>query len=684
MRDTESLRDPRQRRAVPRVITTVMASAVVLAVIGETAAQAAPPDRPGAPAAVQQTRADEYTHIVIDKRPAGEVDLDELRRSLDRNGLRTTESRWRSEGKDVAAELKKLPPGYVDNAHHEHVFMWDSSKKGVEGANALEDRDAFYRSRAGEKPVVTDRHAIRVKVRWDELRKDGRVLGGTLKGDAGGGPLGGPSTNGAWAYKGDIPRKYLFIEGVDDAASPGMSQWLAGKGWPGGSGVCATGAPSASGRAKRSAPAAPCSEDIARTHRERLRAHGDDVEYVTSLEEFEKNPKALLSPLRETNKVLNDAGTAGLGAQDFEKFSARVGEAFDRDLRAAHELTTDSGLLARVGAKAGRAAELGAKALPFVGIAATGYAIAEDVESGDYANLAFDSVAEGLQVAMVAQPEFVPLLEPALLVEQLAQLVYNEVAGWIAEQKRLDHDRGQWDSAVKDLVAHRDGQWRARLEGQALEKLFPQLNEKFKRVLDSDVATLGKWAKAKKAAVARIAERSRARAASAEEKQRIGAHETALKKKIDAKVWEQQDARTELYGDQIVKVAAGAFAQVLKPGKDGKSGFDTFNGQFVEKSAKPYLDKLIDRISEDEFRASRAREWGQAELTRRQARWKKMTEDKLAEVRKALSAGGRTTLSEEDVRTMQKRYFPAKEAFRDQKRDQERTISELVRDGRNG
>ncbi|KNB53310.1 hypothetical protein AC230_01005 [Streptomyces caatingaensis] len=659
-----------------------MASAVVLAVIGEGTAGAVPPGDTGGAAAVGQTYADEYTHIVIDKRPRDQVDLRRLRESLHRNGLQTTKSRWLAEGKDVAAELRNLPPGYVDNAHHEHVFMWDSSKKGIEGANALEDREAFYRSKAGGAPAgdVADRHAVRVKIRWDALKKDGRLLGGTLKGDAGGGPLGGPSSNGAWAYKGDIPRKYLFIEGIDDPAAPGVSQWLAGKGWPGGSGVCAPAAPS--GRAKRSAPAASCSADIARTHRERLRAHGDDVEYVTSLAEFEKNPKALLSPLRETGKVLNDAGNAGLSAGDFETFSARVGEAFERDLRAAHELTTDTGLLARVGAEAGRAAELGAKALPFVGIAATGYAVAEDVKSGDYANLAFDSVAEGLQVAMTAQPEFAPLLEPALLAEQLAQLVYNEVAGWIAGQKRLDHDRGQWDKAVGDLVAHRDEQWRHRLEGQALEKLFPQLDEKFKRVLAADVVTLKKWAAAKKAAVARIAERSRARAASAEDERRIDAHESALRKRIDTKVWEQQDARTALYGEQIVTVAAGAFARVLKPGKDGRSGFDTFNDRFVEKSAKPYLDKLIGRISEDEFRASGARVWGQAELTRRQARWRKMTEDKLAEVRAALSARGRTTLSEDDVRAMQKRYFPVEEAFRDPERDRDRIFSELVRDQR--
>ncbi|MCC3770071.1 hypothetical protein K6I34_002478 [Streptomyces sp. UNOC14_S4] len=211
-----------------------MATAMVLTITGTTVAQAAPPGKPDSGVGAPQEFADEYTHIVVDKRPRGEADLDELRESLHRNGLQTAKSRWAAEGKDVEAELRKAGSGYAKNGHHEHVFMWDSSKKGIEGGNAIE--------RNGD--------AIRVKIRWDALKKDGRFLGGTLKGDHGGGPLGGESTNGAWAHKGDIPRKYLFIVGVDDPAHPGMSQWLAGKGWPDGNGVCSTGG--SPGRAKRS------------------------------------------------------------------------------------------------------------------------------------------------------------------------------------------------------------------------------------------------------------------------------------------------------------------------------------------------------------------------------------------------------------------------------------------------
>ncbi|MGW1072944.1 hypothetical protein [Streptomyces sp. NPDC002537] len=225
----------RHRHSVRRVTTTAMITAVVLAVTGTAVAQAAPPVKSDSGASTSQEHADEYTHIVVDKRPRGQADLDELRESLNRNGLQTAKSRWVAEGKDVESELRSAGSGYAKNGHHEHVFMWDASKKGIEGSNAIEKNG----------------DAIRVKIRWDALKKDGRIFGGTLKGDSGGGPLGGESTNGAWAYKGDIPRKYMFIVGVDDPAHPGMSQWLAGKGWPDGNGVCSTGG-GASGRAKRS------------------------------------------------------------------------------------------------------------------------------------------------------------------------------------------------------------------------------------------------------------------------------------------------------------------------------------------------------------------------------------------------------------------------------------------------
>ncbi|NEP09959.1 MAG: hypothetical protein F6K14_07000 [Symploca sp. SIO2C1] len=144
---------------------------------------------------VHNGKCEEYTHIAVDKNDSG---LDTLRKSLNENGLQTAEHR-----------NIKLSKGSEELRHHQHVFMWEnSSKAGIEGANRIESNGG----------------AVRVKIRKQGLNSS------TLKGDNG--PLGGISTNGAWAYEGDIPRKYLFIVGIDQPDQPGIEDWEKGIGWP--------------------------------------------------------------------------------------------------------------------------------------------------------------------------------------------------------------------------------------------------------------------------------------------------------------------------------------------------------------------------------------------------------------------------------------------------------------------
>ncbi|MCT7984920.1 DUF4157 domain-containing protein [Laspinema sp. A4] len=143
----------------------------------------------------------EYKHLVIDKQDVG---LDALRESLNENGLQTAENRNIS-----------LSEGSEKLGHHQHVFMWDSSKKGIQGSIGIESQ--------GE--------VVKVRIRMQGLSEPTWYSRGTLKGDNMG-PLGGKSTTGAWAYEGDIPRKYLFIDGMDSVSQPGFESWYEGKGWP--------------------------------------------------------------------------------------------------------------------------------------------------------------------------------------------------------------------------------------------------------------------------------------------------------------------------------------------------------------------------------------------------------------------------------------------------------------------
>lgn len=147
----------------------------------------------------------EYTHVAVDKDGVG---LDQLLLSLNANGLRTAQS------------LNiKLSGGSEKLGHHQHVFMWDARAKGIEGASKIVER-------------VGQDSSVKVKIRRASLTEPGFLSQGTLKGDQNTGQLGGKSQNGAWAYEGDIPRKYLFIEGIDQVNQPGFADWLAGKGWP--------------------------------------------------------------------------------------------------------------------------------------------------------------------------------------------------------------------------------------------------------------------------------------------------------------------------------------------------------------------------------------------------------------------------------------------------------------------
>jgi len=147
---------------------------------------------------------DEYNHVAIDK---GGIGLPALRTALDLNGIQTAQARG-----------IVLAPGSQRLEHHLHVFLWDASAAGVKGRLGIE--------RAG--------NCVTVKVRWRTLTKPGIIFNGTLLGDSmANSPPSGSSTNGAWAYKGNIPRDACFIEGHDLASRAGFDHWLAGNGWSG-------------------------------------------------------------------------------------------------------------------------------------------------------------------------------------------------------------------------------------------------------------------------------------------------------------------------------------------------------------------------------------------------------------------------------------------------------------------
>ena len=149
----------------------------------------------------------EYSHVVIDKNDVG---LDTLRTRISQNGLLTAEA---------SGYANLMSEGSRRLEHHLNVFLWDSSIAGEKG-------------RLGIVLHSTPGTFFTVRVRCPYLTEEGLLFSGTLKGDSGhNGIPSGRSTNGAWAYKGNIPARFCFIEGLHSSKTPNYDSWYNGDGW---------------------------------------------------------------------------------------------------------------------------------------------------------------------------------------------------------------------------------------------------------------------------------------------------------------------------------------------------------------------------------------------------------------------------------------------------------------------
>jgi len=149
----------------------------------------------------------EYCHVVVDKNNVGWT----LRKDIQRNGLLTAQA---------SGYAQTMAQGSLRLEHHLNVFLWDSTVTGEKG-------------RLGILLNLPEGASFTVRVRCPYLTEEGLLLPGTLKGDSGHhGIPSGRSTNGAWAYKGNIPSRFCFIEGLHTKSTPGYQSWLRGDGWP--------------------------------------------------------------------------------------------------------------------------------------------------------------------------------------------------------------------------------------------------------------------------------------------------------------------------------------------------------------------------------------------------------------------------------------------------------------------
>ncbi|ODA91055.1 hypothetical protein ATY41_06560 [Leifsonia xyli subsp. xyli] len=188
-------------------------------------------------------------------------------------------------------------------------------------------------------------------------------------------------------------------------------------------------------------------EELSGIHRENLSGDSAEIRFVVRDEQVADAAGRLLTPLPSANKLLRDfhaeQGVAGL-----RELAPALDKALQGDLALVEKVSSHSQTVLKslkaVGKQASRSSEL----LPYVAIAATGYALSEDIASGNWVDAGFDGAAIGLIAVGTIQPELLVVTEPALLVLIAAQ--------WVVDKYRADHAPPPVMSAWQRANAQRD------------------------------------------------------------------------------------------------------------------------------------------------------------------------------------------------------------------------------------
>lgn len=315
-------------------------------------------------------------------------------------------------------------------------------------------------------------------------------------------------------------------------------------------------------------------EDLSEFHKPNLASEGevaegsvlDGVEFVTDPERLEGSGKQMLSPLTDTSKVF--AGfDAGEGADGVKALASSVEASLASDLRVLERVSTDSATVAKALVGVGKSTGKWSELMPYVAIMATGYALSQDIATGDWADAGFDGVAEALMWIGAAQPALMIFTEPALLVDMAAQYVVDKFRAqnvpaplmemWQFEQSIRDY--AAWNELPQTLSQLRlqvtEEQLVAATEQVMRQSVIPALQAR----LVSDEEALSRLRDAYVAEAYIAAVKAAGGAAAGGKWESMQPHLDAVVTTIDEAFEKQVDQRREAYsigvGEQVQAVA---------------------------------------------------------------------------------------------------------------------------------
>ncbi|WP_191330329.1 hypothetical protein [Frigoribacterium sp. ACAM 257] len=338
--------------------------------------------------------------------------------------------------------------------------------------------------------------------------------------------------------------------------------------------------------------------EVRERHRATWEESGGTADLSLDASEVARGDK-VIAPLPESAATL-DALARGAGDASDGAWVSEFAGALERDLDTLEELSLSTRLLERVGGASARALSAGAELLPYAGLVATGYALEQDVASGDDTDLLFDGIAEGLQVAEAAQPEFVPFVEVALVVDIAVQQIVDVVRdafgpspappAWEREaRKREEVHRAAWDDAPLALRQHFQDELETRMRERVRQSVEWTVGPRVDGATRHDLSLLDAARRAARTEVFRTTY-----AVAKQTGQPVASRAAALEA-VDEAFRAQADDRVRARGGQLLDAADVLAAQTFAETVNGR-GLVRYEHEFHQTVATPYVQALSDRL----------------------------------------------------------------------------------------
>lgn len=348
-----------------------------------------------------------------------------------------------------------------------------------------------------------------------------------------------------------------------------------------------------------SRPVKPATEtELVDLHGQNVTSDIESIHFTIDADAVAGAEGRLLSPLSESAGVVGSVE----GVADLEGLSARLSGALSRDLTLFDAVSSHASTVGRALAAAGKSGvKVAGELLPYVAIAATGYALSEDIRSGDWVDAGFDGVAEGLMLVGAAQPELLVFTEPLLLVDILAQLVvdYFRPPAMSHEQRvEADRDKKTWDELAGDLAKLRvqvtQEQLVAAVEQAVTERIVPALQQR----LASDEQVLAKLKATYQLETHRAAMKATGGEFTGPAYEKVKQHRLAAMKGVEEVFAERVESRRQAYaavlGEQVQEVAD----ELGLSWAAGSSVFEAMGEQFDVTVAVPAVAGVEQRLFE--------------------------------------------------------------------------------------